>query len=118
MNTQPIVVWTEIQVKDIPAAAKFYDSVLGFKTSTDRMDGPVALNDAGDTVGASLIEGPGGASTVLHFVVPDTPEAAAERVVAGGGTVLGEAIEIPPGRYILAADPDGNKLGLFQPRMA
>jgi uncharacterized protein len=113
--TQPITVWTEMPVRDIAAAVAFYDAVLG-TTSTINRDGPVAMANIGDameTVGCTLFEGTPVPGTVLHFAV-DALEAAAGRLTAAGGTVTGEPVTIPVGRFIHATDPDGNRIGLFE----
>lgn len=116
MSTQPIVVWTEIPVKDLDASAAFYDAVFGYSTKVDR-SGPepmAVLNGAMEGVGANLFEGEAKTGNVVHFAVPDNCEAAAERLAKAGGTVLGEPVQIPVGRFVMALDPDGNQIGLFQ----
>lgn len=117
MTTQPTVVWTEIPVSNLENAIAFYDDVFGYRTEIDRSNpsAAVVLNGSGDRVGASLFEGEAARGNVIHLAVPDTCEAAAKRLSAHGGTVLGDAVQIPPGRFIMALDPDGNQLGLFQP---
>lgn len=118
MTTQPIVVWTEIPVRDVAAAAKFYDTVFGFKTTVGQSqpNPMVMLNDTMDTIGASLIEGEPATGTVLHIPLPDTLEAGMARATRAGGKLLGDPVEIPYGRFVYATDPDGNKLGLFEPK--
>ena len=37
-----------------------------------------------------------------------------ERVKQAGGTVVSPIIQIPPGRFFYATDPDGNSIGLFE----
>ncbi|WP_298492355.1 VOC family protein [uncultured Maritimibacter sp.] len=122
MNTQPTVVWAEIPVKDLNAAIRFYDSVFDWKTEIDRSAPFAVLNGSGSAtgVGANLFQTDetGKRGNIIHFAVADTCEAAAERLRAAGGEVLGEAVEIPPGRFIMALDIDGNQIGLFQPRAA
>lgn len=120
MTNQPIVVWAEIPVKSLEAGAAFYDAVFGYTSQVDR-SGPapmVLLNGAGDTVGANLCEGETATGNIIHFAVPDTCEDAANRVTQAGGRVLTDPITIPPGRFVMALDPDGNQIGLFQPHEA
>lgn len=115
--TQPLVVWTELPVRDVAKAAAFYDAVLGTKTTVDT-SGPKPMANVGDFmegVGCSLFEGEPGAATIAHFNVPEL-DAASARATAAGGKVDGEAIEIPPGRFVYVSDPDGNRLGLFEPK--
>ena len=116
---QMLVVWTELPVRDVAKAAAFYDAVLGTKTSVDT-SGPMPTANVGDFVdgvGCSLFEGTPGAATLAHFAVTDL-EAASARLTKAGGTVEGAPVEIPPGRFFYAADPDGNRLGLFEPKAA
>lgn len=118
MTTQPIVVWAEIPVKSLEAGVEFYDTVFGYTTSIDR-NGPVPtanLNNNTSSVGANLFEGEAAVGNVIHFAVPDTLEAAIARLEAAGGTVLSPQIAIPPGRFVHASDPDGNRIGLFEAR--
>lgn len=122
MNTQTIVVWGEIPVKDLEASARFYDNVFGWSSKVDRSTPQpmVLLNGAmdADLVGANLCEGTGAngaGGNIIHFAVSDTCEAAAERLTDGGGKVLSPPITIPPGRFVMALDLDGNQIGLFQP---
>lgn len=120
MTNQPIVVWAEISVKDLEASAKFYDAVFGWTTQIDR-SGPMPmaiLNGTTEGVGADLVEGAGGGETIVHLGLPDALEAAVARLEAAGGTVLSPEIAIPYGRYVVAHDLDGNKIGLFEPKRA
>lgn len=122
MNTQPIVVWGEIPVKDLDASIRFYDSVFGWKTEIDSSAPFAVLNGTGSAsaVGANLFQSDeaGKRGNIIHFGVQGTCEEAAERVVAAGGKLLGEPVEIPPGRFIMALDLDGNQIGLFQAKAA
>lgn len=120
MTTQPIVVWTEIAVKNLEAGVEFYDSVFGWTSKIDR-SGPMpmaVLNGSMETVGADLVEGTGGGESVIHFALPDALEAGVARLELAGGAVQGPVVEIPFGRFVIARDPDGNKIGLFEPKAA
>lgn len=121
MNTQTIVVWSVLPVQNLEAATKFYDTVFGWTSEIDR-SGPMAsviLNGAYDTVGANLVEGETAPGTITHFLVPDTAAAAAQRVTEAGGRVVApEPVQLPVGQFIVAQDPDGNMLGLFEPKAA
>ena len=57
-----------------------------------------------------------GTGPTIHLNVPDTLEAAAARVIEAGGAIVSDAIAIPPGRFQYVTDPDGNSIGLFEPR--
>lgn len=123
MTTQPKVCWTEIAVKDMDKAVAFYNEVFQWDMKIDNT-GPNPLAWLGgdmDTAGGHIYPGTpganGGGSTV-HIIVPDKLENAVERCKSAGGTILGDPIEIPPGRFSYAIDPDGNSLGLFEPKAA
>jgi predicted enzyme related to lactoylglutathione lyase len=120
MDTQPIVVWAEIPVKDLKTSIRFYDSVFGYRTEIDSSAPFAVLNGATGGVGANLFENAeaGKRGNIIHFAVNGTCEAAADRVRDAGGQVLGDAVEIPAGRFIMALDLDGNQIGLFEPRAA
>lgn len=116
MTNQPIVVWAEITVKNLEAGVEFYDSVFGWTSTIDR-SGPrpmAVLNGSMKTVGADLVEGTSGGESVIHLALPDALEAGVSRLEAAGGTLESPVVEIPPGRYVVARDPDGNKIGLFE----
>ena len=120
---QTAVCWNEIPVSDMDKAVEFYNTVFKWSlTIDDSGPNPMAWL-AGDmnTGGGHLYPGKpaaGGNGPTVHIIVPDKVEEAAARCSAAGGTVLSEAIEIPPGRFIYVIDPDGNSLGLFEPNMA
>lgn len=120
--TQPTVVWTEIPVTDLDAARTFYETVFGW-TMTRQDDGPNPVVIFGDGMGIHGHLYPGtpaadGQGPTLHLALPDTVQDGAARVTASGGTVMGPVITIPPGRFQYAQDPDGNSLGLFEPKRA
>ncbi|MBV7408075.1 VOC family protein [Maritimibacter sp. DP1N21-5] len=120
MTSQPIVVWAEIPAKDLDASIRFYDSVFGYKTEIDSSAPFAVLNGMGDGVGANLFQSDdaGKRGNIIHFAVTGTAEQAGDRVRAEGGDVIGEVVEIPAGRFLMALDIDGNQIGLFQPAAA
>lgn len=118
---QNAVVWTEIRVSNLAKATAFYAEVLQnqMKITTDMGPQPMAVfTYAGDPgISGHLIEGTpaqAGTGSVIHLHVPDTLDATRARLIAAGGTVQSPDIEIPPGSYFYASDPDGNTIGLFQ----
>ncbi|MEM1130249.1 MAG: VOC family protein [Pseudomonadota bacterium] len=113
--------WSEIPVRDLDAGIAFYEAVTGARLrrmETDRE--PIALFQAeisGRSVPANLRVGvPEGApaSPTVFLTVLDSVEAAAERAWNVGGRVLSPVVSVPPGRYCYIADPDGNRVGLFE----
>ena len=118
------ICWMEIPVRDLDAGMAFYGRVFDWALARND-DGPnaIAAITTADRSGVSghLYPGtpaPDGTGPTLHLVVPDRLEDAAARFEAGGGRLVSEAVEIPPGRFLYGIDPDGNSIGLFEPKAA
>ncbi len=115
------VVWTEIPVRDLTAAQAFYETVTGLTMHRFTMDGFEMVDfKAADQKGAAghLYVGepsPEGKGPTVHLAIPDSVEAALDRVRAAGGSIASPVITIPPGRFAKIVDPDGNSIGLFEP---
>ncbi|OWU86293.1 glyoxalase [Oceanicola sp. 22II-s10i] len=123
MTDKAYVVWTEIPVSDMAKAMAFYDTVFGWSLELDESGpNPMAVfgGDMGATGGHIYPGTPAanGAGPTIHLAVPDALEAATERARGAGAKVLYGPIEIPPGRFTYIIDPDGNSIGLFEPRKA
>jgi predicted enzyme related to lactoylglutathione lyase len=123
MQTQPIVVWNEIPVSDMKRAVAYYDSVFGWKMKIDESGPNPVANFGGsmDTAGGHIYPGKpavSGNGPTVHIAVRGTLEDAVARCRKAGGTVLGDPIAIPPGRFVYTTDPDGNSIGLFEPKAA
>ncbi|NIZ09110.1 VOC family protein [Pseudooceanicola sp. HF7] len=121
--TPPIVVWTEIPVTDLKKAIAFYNAVFDWQMVPSMM-GPeeVAVfggQGSAQTVSGNLVEGPaaGGTGPVVHIAVPDLA-AATDRAKTAGAKVMEGPVQIPAGRYTNIQDPDGNRIGLFEPKAA
>lgn len=117
------VVWTEIPVRDIDRGIAFYSAV--FKYAMKRDDsGPNPMANFTDdmtSIAGHLYPGEpaaAGSGPTIHLSVPDTLEEAADRCWKAGGTVIGEPIPLPVGRFQYAQDPDGNSIGLFEANAA
>lgn len=118
------LVWCEIPVTDLDKAQAFYEAVFGYEMQRDDTSGPnpmvfIPYQDPG--IAGHLYPGkpaaPGTGPTV-HLQVADTVEEALKRVAEAGGTALPPIIKIPAGRFGYGFDPDGNSIGLFQPKAA
>jgi uncharacterized protein len=121
MSSHPIVVWSEIPVSDMRKAVAFYNTVFDWQMTIDESGpNPMAnFGNATNAVGGHLYPGKpaSGNGPTVHIAVRDRLEDAVIRCRKAGGTVLGEIISIPPGRFVYATDPDGNSIGLFEPAM-
>lgn len=121
--TPPIVVWTEIPVTDLKKAIAFYNAVFDWQMVPSMM-GPeeVAVfggQGSAQTISGNLVEGPaaGGTGPVVHIAVPDLA-AATDRARTAGAKVMEGPVQILAGRYTNIQDPDGNRIGLFEPKAA
>lgn len=122
MTTIATVVWTEIPVADLAKGRAFYEAVFGWSMVL-RTDGPNDIVDfisQAEGVSGHLYVGTpaNGNGPTIHLAVQSTLEDGMARVTAAGGKVVSPAIDIPPGRFAYGLDPDGNSIGLFEPRKA
>jgi predicted enzyme related to lactoylglutathione lyase len=123
------VVHFEMPYEDQVRMARFYQQAFGWQTQ--------ALGDAmGNYVLATTTEttdsGPKKPGAINGGFFPKKPDwpaqhpsvviavddvaASIERVLHAGGTVLGEAMEIPGvGRYVSFVDTEGNRVSMLQP---
>ena len=118
------VIWTELPVRDLPTAMAFYSAVFGYALETTEMGpNPVAMLPTADGKGVAGHLYPGtpagdGSGPTVHLAVPGPLAEAMDRCTAAGGRVISPPIEIQVGTFAYATDPDGNSLGLFEPRAA
>lgn len=118
------LIWMEIPVRDMNAGMEFYKAVFDYEFQVDDTGpNPVAFICAAEQEGVSGHLYPGtpaanGEGPTIHLSISGTVEEAAKRCTTAGGTVLGPVIEIPPGRFQYAKDPDGNSIGMFEPKAA
>lgn len=123
MSQRPVLVWSEIAVSDLEKSCSFYADVYGYKMEINT-SGPnpmAVLNGEANSPAGNLYQGTpagdGRGNTVHLALAPgDTVEAASDRVTKGGGNVTGPLVEMPFGRWTYATDPDGNPIGLFEPK--
>ena len=114
-------------VDDVQTAIDFYTTHFGFTVRSsavpafaDVVRGNLRLLLSGpqSSAGRPMPDGrapePGGWNRI-HFVVADI-DAEVERLQAAGATFRNEIISGPGGRQILAEDPAGNPIEIFQPR--
>lgn len=113
--------WNELITDDQQGALDFYGEVFGWtypdKMPMGEMGDYVFVDAAGTTIGA-IMQRPADAPPAdwrFYFRSPDV-EAAAEKVKAGGGTVINGPHEVPGGdRIIVINDPEGVNVGIVGP---
>jgi catechol 2,3-dioxygenase-like lactoylglutathione lyase family enzyme len=113
-------------VDDVQAAIDFYTSHFGFTVRFSAapafaevtrgnlrllLSGPTS--SAGRPMPDGRRPGPGGWNRI-HFIVPDLP-AEVSRLRAAGLSFRNDIVTGPGGWQILAEDPSGNPVELFQP---
>ena len=123
------VVHFEMPYDDRVRMAKFYESVFDWQTQ-------MLGEDMGEYVVATTTEtgesGPKRAGAINGGFFPKRPDSPAQypsvviavddvrestrKVIAAGGTVLGEPMEIPGvGQYVSFIDTEGNRVSMLQP---
>jgi uncharacterized protein len=105
--------WNELETRDPGRAKEFYGAVFGWEFDEEdmgEMTYNVATVDGNRVAGMADIKGrvpdevP--AHWMTYFSVEDA-EGAVEKVKAGGGTVHFGPVDLPVGRFAMAADPWG-----------
>ena len=115
--------WNELGTRDTDGAKEFYGAVFGWGYADEESPrvGTYTVWKVGEEmVGGMLnIDAAGIPAEVpphwlVYFTVEDT-DAAVEQVKSGGGDVRMEPIDIPVGRFAVAADPHGAVFAVLQP---
>jgi catechol 2,3-dioxygenase-like lactoylglutathione lyase family enzyme len=116
-------------VHDVAASVEFYTNHFGFEVG---MNAPPAFADVTRGNLRLLLSGPlssagramtdgetpsAGGWNRIHLIVEDI-EAETERLVAEGVPLRNDIITGPGGKQVLAVDPSGNLIELFQPAAA
>jgi predicted enzyme related to lactoylglutathione lyase len=115
VNEPGAFTWNELQTPDPEAAAAFFGKLVGWKAQYDEgLDYTVFLVGDSPVGGAMKPAMPGiPPSWLVYFEVADTDDTVA-KAKSGGGTVLAEPMDIPPGRFAVLADPQGAVFGVIK----
>jgi uncharacterized protein len=105
--------WVELNTPDMAAAESFYTKLFGY-SAEDLGDEDIAyrvltvdgLPEDRRTVGGIYDSDSLPRGWTVCFAVDD-PDAHAERIRSGGGTVLSEPVDTPYGRFAIGQDPGG-----------
>jgi len=111
-------VWHDLSTTDVEKAKDFYAQLFGWETEVwkpGEMDYPM-IKANGQQHGGFGPAQQGMPSAWLGHVVVEDLDAVVEKVPSAGGSILGEAMEIPEvGRFAIVRDPDGAVVSAFQP---
>ena len=116
--TKRNLVHIEIPAANSAKAAKFYQSLFGWKTTRDeKMDYTMWEPAEGPGGGFSPLDEQVKPGDVLIYIDSDDIEADLKQVVKLGGKVIRPKSEIPGvGWFAIFKDPTGNSLGKFRSR--
>jgi predicted enzyme related to lactoylglutathione lyase len=114
--------WNELQTADPAGAVAFYGDLFGW-----RQEGAMPMGDMGDYLFVYHGDGMIGAimptmphsfgSAWSYYIGVDDIDRAAGAVIAGGGSLNGEIMEIPGGEFsVHCSDPQGAAFGMVGPR--
>ena len=111
--------WYELMTTDVPAAERFYASVVGWSTRDSGMEGmDYTLAYSGETQVAGLMSLPAEAGEMppmwMGYIFTDRIEDTLKDIAANGGAVHRPPQDIPGvGRFAVVADPHGAMFSLF-----
>jgi hypothetical protein len=124
------VVHFEMPYDDAERLAKFYKGAFGWKMKNlGEQMGQYMMAHTSETSGDGMLKEPGringgffrkkadadGQQPSVVIAVKDIVRSM-DRVTAGGGTVLGEPMDIPGiGSFVSFRDTEGNQVGMLQP---
>jgi predicted enzyme related to lactoylglutathione lyase len=117
VNEPGTLAWEELMTADIPAATAFYSKIFGWEATPLEMPGmeytELKLNGRG--IGGAMKPPMEGMPAMwgIYFAVEDTDKAV-EIATANGGTVIQPAVDIPPGRMAVIADPAGAMFNIIK----
>jgi len=119
MNNPGALTMNQLNTSDVEAAIAFYEGLFGWKAELNPSEGPddfwSVLNGGRLNGGINALPPDGGAPPhwLAYFRVTDL-DAAATRIEGDGGQILLAPLEIPAGRILVAQDPQGAVLGLYE----
>lgn len=113
--------WHELRARDPAAALGFYTGLFGWERDRAIDMGPMGLYQLfayGGSDRGGIMAAPGGmAPHWLFYFAVEAIDAARDRVMASGGTVLHGPEEVPGGAWtLMCRDPQGGHFALVAPR--
>ncbi len=108
--------YVEISVSDLARAREFYAQAFGWRFNDYGPDyAGIQAADGDGEVGGLAAGGGAGPGGVVALVFSEDVDASAAAVEAAGGSLVDPPYAYPGGRRFLFTDPDGNRLGVYQP---
>ncbi len=112
------LVWYEIPVADLAAAARFYRQLCGWTFQVaPGVEAFAYFRDTRQAVGVGLVGGPRGErlrELTPYAATPDLEAAVAMACAAGAAIRTGPEGGPEGGRFAVLTTPDGNPIGLFE----
>ena len=108
-------VWFDLTVADGAKAAGFYQGLFGWETGPGAAGYQDWLLDGGQPWAGTLPAGAVPAGRWVPYVTVDNLDAAVNKAVDLGGTVVRDKVTGPAGRSVIVADPGGALVALFTP---
>ena len=115
------IVHFEIRSSDAEGGREFYQDLFGWsfiEAPDDHVDGYTYIDSGSDraTIHGGMSDLQGGTPMVTVYAEVDDIEASLARAVELGGVVVQPATRVPGVTIGLFADPQGNVVGVAQPR--
>ncbi len=110
------VVHFEIGCKDRAKTEQFFSDLFGWKIQNN---GPASTIDSGSDRGIPghiIALGHEPQHYTIFYVEVEDVKACLDKATALGGKTLVPPVKIPTGTFAWFADPDGNTIGLLQPK--
>lgn len=108
--------WIDLATSDVDGAVAFYSSVLGWEVDPEPAPTGYRICHRGGAAAAAIgpVRGDAPVAWTL-YVASDDADATATAVRDGGGTVVVEPFDVGTlGRLLVAADPQGAVVGVWQ----
>ncbi|MDG6923669.1 MAG: VOC family protein [Nitrososphaerota archaeon] len=116
------IVHFEIPADDVEKLSKFYGEVFGWKFKNASMPGMdywlISTGPQGKSVGGGMYKKMGPDERPRNYIGVSSVDETAETLKNAGGKIMVKKQEVPGfGWTVIAADPEGNPIALFQPVM-
>jgi predicted enzyme related to lactoylglutathione lyase len=116
--------WNELVTSSVPAAKKFYGSLLGWKTKPfgkGAVEYTIILKgkDTPDGIGGMMkCPTPGNPAQWIPYVLVDDVDATVKKAAKLRGKVCMPPFDVPTvGRIAVLSDPQGAAFGIIKPKM-